>query len=369
MRIFVAVMNFIYIFYKLGSTRRKVTLISRQSDEPSVDFLMLKERLEQDENLEVVVLTRTLGHGLGGKISYFGHMFTQMHHLATSQVVVLDSYCILASVLHHKKSLCIIQMWHASCAIKKFGHQTIGEQDGTSEATARIMRMHKNYDFVLCASDVTAEYFCQAFDVTKDKIVKNGLPRLDYIRADKEKMREKIFSAYPQLKGKKNILYVPTFRKNRVVDVESLIKNVDLDRYNLIVRLHPLDLQAGNFKKVDGVIYETDFYSFDLLKAADIVISDYSAFVVEASFAGKPVYLYVYDEEEYLKTTGLNVNYANEAIGKYAFRDAGELCRAMEDDYDFAALNTFCSKYIDVNTDDCTGQLVDFIGRHLNAVK
>lgn len=39
----------------------------------------------------------------GGKIKYVGEMFRQMKALATSKVVVLDGYCILASMLKHKR--------------------------------------------------------------------------------------------------------------------------------------------------------------------------------------------------------------------------------------------------------------------------
>ena len=48
-----------------------------------------------------------------------------MYYLATSKVCVLDGYCIPASILKHKKKLKIIQIWHASGAIKKFGYQIL----------------------------------------------------------------------------------------------------------------------------------------------------------------------------------------------------------------------------------------------------
>ena len=40
-------------------------------------------------------------------IDYGLHMLVQMYHLATSDVAILDSYCIAVSVLHHKKSLLV----------------------------------------------------------------------------------------------------------------------------------------------------------------------------------------------------------------------------------------------------------------------
>ena len=48
--------------------------------------------------------------GLVNKIGYVFHMFIQMYHISTSKVVVLDTYCIVASVLKHKKETKIIQI-------------------------------------------------------------------------------------------------------------------------------------------------------------------------------------------------------------------------------------------------------------------
>ena len=70
-------------------------------------------------------------------------MIKQMYHIATSRVVILDSYCIVISILKHKKKLTIIQMWHAMGAFKKFGYSIIGKSEGTSKKIIDLMRMHK----------------------------------------------------------------------------------------------------------------------------------------------------------------------------------------------------------------------------------
>ena len=95
MHIFVAVMNFFYMFIKLAPAKNKVTFISRQSDRPSLDLRMLGERLAGEGNIEVVILARKLGKTPGAMIGYFFHMFRQMYCIATSQVVLVDSYCIM----------------------------------------------------------------------------------------------------------------------------------------------------------------------------------------------------------------------------------------------------------------------------------
>jgi len=369
MHIFVAVMNFFYMFIKLAPAKNKVTFISRQSDRPSLDLRMLGERLAGEGNIEVVILARKLGKTPGAMIGYFFHMFRQMYCIATSQVVLVDSYCIMVSILHHKKNLKVIQIWHAVSAIKKFGHQTVGRPDGSSESMARIMHMHDNYDYVACSSDVTADYFCQGFGVDRDSIVKLGLPRIDYILADKEMVRNKLLDRYPVLRTGPTILYVPTFRKGRKVDVKSIADSAG-GRYNLVVKLHPLDKESVDRSTADPrLIFEEEFNTYDLLSIADFVISDYSSFVVEASLTGKPLFLYTYDREEYAGLNGLNVDYGCEAIGKYAFDDARALIRALDQDYDHEALESFCNKYIDIDREDCTGQMADFLRRLMDGYK
>ena len=104
MKAFTLGVNFVYLFFRLLPVKKKVTVISRQSNLPTLDLEMLAERLEQ-EHVQTVVLAKKLEKSLSGAVSYFMHMFVQMYHIATSEVVVLDSYCILACVLKHRKSL------------------------------------------------------------------------------------------------------------------------------------------------------------------------------------------------------------------------------------------------------------------------
>ena len=63
------------------------------------------------------------------------------HAIATSKVLVLDSYCIAASILHHRKSLKIIQMWHAMGGYKKFGKSILDMEEGSSAKLADVMVM------------------------------------------------------------------------------------------------------------------------------------------------------------------------------------------------------------------------------------
>ncbi len=348
----------------------KVTIISRESDEPTLDIAMLDEELRR-RGIETEVMTQlfTKDKTAGDLAGYLGTVAKQEAAILKSDVVVLDTYNIPVSMLPRIGRTKVIQMWHALSAVKKFGWQTVGSEDGTSERTATLMRMHKGYDYVIAPSDVTADIFAEAFRTDRSKIVKLGLPRIDYINsAVRGDARFKTFGAiyalYPELAksdDKKIVLYVPTFRKDGMPDIKGLAAALDPEKYVMIVSLHPLYRSEEELPQADNIIYEEEMSSFDLLGVADIIISDYSSMVVEATLADKPLYLYTYDIDQYSETTGLNMDFDSEAIGKYVFRDAAELAKSMAEPYDMAALRLFRDKYIEVNTENCTGQLADFI--------
>ena len=353
---------------------KKVAIISRESNTRTLDIAMLESEL-LSRGIDVTVLSKLLTKDKSIKaLGYLGHVLRQEAAILAADVVVLDTYCIPASMIPHRKGTKVIQMWHALGAIKKFGWQTVGKEGGSSVKVAKLMRMHHGYDYVVCASDVTADHFCEAFRTDHSKIIKYGLPRIDYIKsvAAGERhadMLAKIMAKYPQLKnGKKTVVYAPTFRRGKTVDVQSLVDALGADRYNIVVKLHPL--YRGDFAAAgDGanVIYDDDFTSFDWLSAADIIISDYSSLVIEATLADKPLFIYAYDLDEYEENTGLNIDFDSEPISPYVFRDASKLAKAIDaaadGDYDVDALRAFRDRYIDIDTGNCTAALAEYIER------
>ena len=354
----------------MKAKQKRVTIISRESDSRTLDVAMLEAELLK-RGIEVKVLSKLLTKDKSLKaLGYAGHVLKQEAAILASDVVVLDTYIIPASMLPHRKGTKIVQMWHALGAIKKFGWQTVGKEGGSSEKTARLMKMHNGYDYVVCASTLTAEHFSEAFKTDKSKIVKYGLPRIDYIKSVVSGDRhnetlERILKVYPQLKNdRKTVLYAPTFRRGKTVDVQKLIDALGPDKYNIVVKLHPL--YRGEVAKTTGesdtVIFDEAFSSNDWLAKADIIISDYSSFVIESSLADKPLYIYAYDLDDYEINTGLNIDFESEPIAPYVFRDAASLAEAIgKNGYDLAALHAFRGRYIDIDTDNCTSALADFI--------
>lgn len=361
----VKILSFIYWFFKLLPTSEKVTFISRQSNEPSLDIRMLADKItELHPDYECVILCRKIEGGIMSKLGYCFHMIRQMYHLATSEVIVLDSYSILVSILDHKKNLLVIQMWHSVGTMKKFGYSILDMPEGSSSKLAHIMKMHRGYDYILAASEAYKPHLADGFNYPLEKIVTLPLPRVEALKdeARAEKTRQKIMAKYPQLSRKKNILYVPTFRKD---DPESfraaaaaLADAVDYESYDLIIKAHPL---ARLDLTHEHAIVDHDFSSFDMLFIADYVISDYSCIIYEAAVRNLPLYLYTYDYDHYMGTRDIYMDYRKEMPGPVC-STAAETVQAIKNDICRPEdVEKFLNKYVYSGSHHETQDIVDFI--------
>lgn len=362
-KIFKKLMNWIYKLFKKLKTKNKITFISRQSNRTSIDFSLLAKEIEkEDANIKVVILNRELNKDIISKIFYFFHMFIQMYHIATSKVVILDGYCILISILEHKKDLKVIQIWHALGSLKKFGYSTLGKKDGRGYKIAQLMNMHKNYDYILTSSKISEPFFREAFNAKKENMLIMSLPRVDYLQSQKykEDIKNKFYKVYRKCDDKKeNILYCPTHRKNEKLEIDDMISYINFSRYNFIIKLH----NGKEYVYTEENVYhkKTDFTGMDLLHVADYIITDYSAIVYEASIAEKPIYFYTYDYDKYMDDRGWYIDYSKEMPGPI-FSEFKEIMKLIQDKkYDIAKVTEFKDKYIDDLSDNVTNKLVKFI--------
>jgi CDP-ribitol ribitolphosphotransferase len=358
-----AFLTVVYAFLKLFKVQNKITFLSRQQNVPSVDFLMLESKIKEEHpDYKTVILCKQLKDGFLGKIAYVFHMFRQLYHLATSKVAIIDSYCIPISLLNHKKSLLVIQIWHAIGNMKKFGYALLDKPEGTSTSLATQMRMHRNYDYAVISSLNFKEDFMKGFNITEEKLVEIPLPKTDLL-TDKDyisKKRKELKEKYPILAEKKNVFYCPTFRKNPNGEIEALIKlskAIDRDKYNFILSCHPVSKLQGEYEDV----LQFNLSTFDLLFIADFVISDYSTVFYEAGLLELPIFSYAYDWQDYRLEREINFDIEKEFPGLFT-SSPEKIAKAIDEgSFDFDKLKAFIDKNVNIKSKSSTKELVDFI--------
>lgn len=360
-------LRFIYFFFKLIPTNpKKITYISRQQNQISLDFSLLSKEISKTlKGYQQVFLCKKLDGGVNAsfrtKIFYVFHMFKQMYHIATSKIVILDSYDICISVLNHKKSLKVIQMWHSMGTMKRFGYAILGMEEGSNPKLAKVLRMHHNYDYIFASSDAYKEHLQSGFQCDINKILTYSLPRTDLLvdKDYKKQKKQEIYKVYPNLSKKKNVVYCPTFRKDETdfqKALDRLVEDFDFEHYNLILKLHPLSkVNITNPK----VFIDHKFSSLDMLFIADYLISDYSCIIYEAAVLNVPLLFYNFDMDLYLKNRGIALDYYKELPGTIS-GDSKEIVAALNSQYDYAKLKKFQKKYVCYTKDSCK-RIVDFL--------
>lgn len=348
----------LYAPLKLFKTKNQVVYLSRQSNDKSIDMRLLEQAINnEDGSVKQVFRLKMIDDGLSAKIKYCFSIIGDMYYLATSKVAIVDTYSITVSCLKHKSDLKVIQMWHALGAIKKFGLQSIGTKDGRDEKISNAMNMHKNYDYVLAPSTATAMFYMEAFGVEKDKIKLCPMPRVDFLTDPKSKASE-FYSLNPGLGHKKIVLYVPTFRDREAMIANTLKNEFEgKDDYALIISPHPLSKAIVD----ERYLPNGSFSSFDLMKIADVIITDYSACAFEASLLMKPLYFYVPDYDTYMDERGINVDIFAE-MPHAVFREADSLVNSIvSNNYDMNELYAFKEKYIENSKGSCAEILAKFV--------
>lgn len=355
-------LRLLYAPMKLFKTKNQIVYLSRQRNEKGIDIQLLEKAVEaENSGVKQVFRLKMIDDGIVSKLKYCFYVIGDMYYLATSKVAIVDTYSITVSCLKHKKDLTVIQMWHALGATKKFGLQCLGTKEGRDESVAKAMCMHKNYDYVLAPSAATAKFYMEAFGVDSSKIVICPMPRVDYITDGNSKAAE-FYYQNPAMGHKKLVLYLPTFRDRAPYIAQMLKTEFDgMNDYQLIISEHPL----SSSKRDERYTPHGSFDSFDLMKLADIIITDYSACAFEAALLMKPLYFFTPDYNEYMTERGINIDLKAE-MPRAVFDNAEDLVNAVKSNsYDFNSLYSFKEKYIETPKGSCSEVLARFIAMKL----
>lgn len=359
-------MNFLFSIMKLFPVQNKIVYISRQQNDTPLDFQLLIDEIRKTHpEYKQVVMTKMIGESLAAKLGYCFHICKQMWNIATAKAAVIDTYCIPICVLKQRESLVVVQIWHALGALKKFSYSILDQDEGRSSKVAKLMHMHENYTYVLTSSETCKPFFQEAFHVREEQMKVIPMPRVDYIVSPEVErdMVERIYTKYPQLKSteKKIIVYAPTFRKYHVdfeQAVQNLVDEIDFDKYELIVKLHPLsEIEINN----PCVIEDHDFITHDIFRIADYVIVDYSAVVFEAALLNKPMFFYTFDYDKYQDKRNFYIDFRKEMPGVIS-GVAKEIIRAINQErYDLNEIKEFTDRMIQRNEMSCTKRLEELI--------
>lgn len=207
-----------------------------------------------------------------------------------------------------KKQQIYFQTWHGIFPSKYI------EKDAESTLNPGYIKAAKKdsaiTDYMVSGCKYRTKLFRESFYYTGE-ILEIGTPKDDvfFNKREIEKKKTLISEEY-HLNGKTIVLYAPTFRNDKRLDVYNLdYKKVSLAFKKLtnrecaiLVRLHPnMSSYSDKLDLPSDILNVTSYPDMqDLLCAADFIITDYSS-SLDYSFFYKPVFLYCPDLEQYLR--------------------------------------------------------------------
>lgn len=294
---------------------------------------------------------------------------------ATCKVIALDEYTSYMYRIKLKPETKIIQLWHACGAFKTFGYTRLGKPGGTAQNSPN----HRNYDYVTVSSKSVQIWYAEGFGIPTSHVVPTGVPRTDifFDPAYKERTLKTLYEKYPMLKGRRVILYAPTFRGDtrdkafypmEKFDVGHFMSNIPED-YVMIIKHHPFVTEKHPVpdKYHDRVLdLSAEFELNDLLFLTDVVITDYSSLVFEASLLNIPMLFYTFDLKEYILSRDFYFNFETFVPGRFFYKQEEMEQAIREENYEQEKVAAFAKKFFDDRDGRASERVADLICRALN---
>lgn len=241
------------------------------------------------------------------------------------------------SILRKRKGQLFIQTWHGAIGIKKSGAD-IHCHNRTNAFYRRVYSEVSVNDLVLSNSPVYSDILKSSYFFNKDlfeTISLSGHPRNDVFFGNVDKIKNKVVKRFPQLAGKKIVLYAPTYRDERDVfigDVDfNKLTNALSYRFGgdwvVVARFHPRCFKTAKKIRLPKCVVNATWYddALELMAISDVGITDYSSWIYDFMLTRKPCFLHASDADQYkenrglyfeLEDTAFPVSYSNERLLK-----------------------------------------------------
>jgi len=207
-----------------------------------------------------------------------------------------------------------INLWHGM-PLKNIGHL---------DNNKKVPRSN----YVIATSDLFKGIMARAFDMKTNKVLITGQPRNDFIFENKHSLCD--LCDLDKNKFKKEILWMPTYRRSVIGDVrnDGKLENMDdfLSNDNLIllneallktqticfVKLHPMDyMKKDDFESYTNIhfIDDVNFSSkgltlYSILSSVDLLLTDFSSIYIDFLLTNKPIGFVFSDFDEYFNSRG-----------------------------------------------------------------
>jgi CDP-ribitol ribitolphosphotransferase len=267
------------------------------------------------------------GYGFAAKVAYLLHLIGATWALQRARVTVIDNAWLPAHITTPRAGCSVIQVWHAEGAYKRFGHATRGASSGADGALHELI--HSGYTDALVSSESVRSAYAEAFRIPLNDVHAVGPLRGAWLAdpASVASRKRTLLAEYPELSGKRVLLYAPTFRgrgaqrETQLTISPEAIAAALPSNWILAIKAHPLvpiaTQSTGSQSTSGGYVTLNAARPIDeLFPIADVLFTDYSSSIFLWSLLERPLLLAIADAEAYAQDPGLFLDpRSSESIG------------------------------------------------------
>ena len=291
--------------------------------------------------------------------------------ISKANIIIVDDYVPWFNwlILNPSKTK-LIQIWHAGAGFKGVGFSRWGHFGCPGPFNS-----HRQYAYCICDSTKISSFFSEQFGILNQQVIPTGMPRLDkFLNPEAQKqIRNNLYQKYPQLKGKKVILFAPTYRGRDRKDAHYPFEKLDLDVLHeyckknnsfFVFKVHPWVMNKIEIKDS----YRSTFLDLseyteinDIFLITDLLITDYSSCMYEYALMHKPMLAFAYDLQEYSTCRGFHRSYEDNVPGKVC-TTFGDLMDALKtQDYEFDKHDKYIENHFDKPDIHNSDRVIDWL--------
>lgn len=249
--------------------------------------------------------------------------------------------------LNKKDNQIYIQTWHGTPLKRLANDMKIVRMPGTTTPKYKknFYAETSRWDYLISPNRYSTNIFKTAFWMDENRTLEIGYPRNDILvnRSNDQEYIEKLKKELNIPKGKKIIMYAPTWRDDEFVkkgkylfdlkiNLENLQKELG-DEFVILLRMHYLISNALDLSGYEDFAIDVSNYNdiSELYLISDALITDYSSVMFDFGILKRPQYFFDYDIEKYDKgLRGFYMDYMNDLPGEI-ITDEFKLAEELKD--------------------------------------
>lgn len=236
--------------------------------------------------------------------------------LAKSKFWIVNGW--IPTLITKKPSQVMVQTWHGT-PLKRLRNDLIPNTKHATLSFKKQVEANKvdaaRYDYFISPSRFASQVFRSAFALDtlgkEDILIETGYPRNDFLFRFTESDVKKIKTKLSIPKGKKILLYAPTWRDDQYAKGQGFTYQLEInfddlkreigDEYIVLFRAHYNVAKQFDFVRHKGFVYDVSGVDDvnDLYIISDVLVTDYSSVFFDYANLKRPMIFFMYDLEYY----------------------------------------------------------------------